>query len=62
MVSFLGSGGGGVNWVAAEWSSERRLMAIDDLDEEPTREGIPLSQWRSLPNSPTAEPDKLKQQ
>lgn len=63
MIEFIGSGGGGVNWLAAEWSEDRRLVAEGaDLIGEPLREGIPVSQWRALPDSPTAEPDKLRQQ
>ncbi|OZE03172.1 hypothetical protein CH249_15380 [Rhodococcus sp. 05-2255-3B1] len=62
MPSIVGGSAGGVDWLASEWSQAQRLLAgADDLIGEPLREGIPVSQWRSLPDSPTAEPDKLRQ-
>ncbi|MDV8022497.1 hypothetical protein [Rhodococcus sp. IEGM 1330] len=64
MIEFTGGNSGGIGWLAGEWSDMSRLLKEDDdnLIGEPLREGIPLSQWRALPDSPTAEPDKLRQQ
>ncbi|CCQ15935.1 Protein kinase [Rhodococcus sp. AW25M09] len=55
----IGGNGGGIDWLASEWS--RELQLVDVELGETLREGIPVSQWRSLPDSPTAEPDKLQQ-
>ncbi|MDQ1202717.1 hypothetical protein QE449_003335 [Rhodococcus sp. SORGH_AS303] len=48
---------------AGQWLKSEVARRQQDIGPKGgTREGIPVSTWRALPDSPTADPSKLVQQ
>ncbi|GGG01816.1 hypothetical protein GCM10007304_14770 [Rhodococcoides trifolii] len=59
-INGLGKLLGGGNWLDAE-VARRQAQLAEMSSGRGTREGIPVSTWRALPDSPTADPSKLVQ-